>query len=609
MTNILDTLNNQILLGDGAIATMLYNKGIFINRNFDEVNLTAPSLVKEIHKDYKSAGADFLTTNTFGANYFRLKSYGLESKVKAINFEGVRLAKEIAQDDVYVAGSIGPLNVTIEPYGMIKEEEAQKAFSEQAKYLEEAGADFLILETFSYLHEALIAVNAIRKVTSLAIVAQMTIGNDGLTIAGEMPDKFAMELDRVGADVIGINCSSGPQGLLEGIEKIIKVTHKPVITQPNAGLPKLVDGRHIYMSTPEYFSSYTRKFIKLGVRVVGGCCGTTPDHIRRMKDSVRSTAPQKAQIEVVNYKEEMPDITLIPPEKKSRFARKIHNKEFVTSVEITPPRGCDPGKVLKSALLLYEKGVDAINIPDGPRASSRMSAMMLAQIIEREVDIETIMHYTCRDRNILGMQSDLLGAYASGLHNILIVTGDPPKMGEYPDATAVFDLDSIGLTQLVNNFNHGLDIIKKPIGDPCGFYIGVGVDPGSVDLDLEIERFHKKVEAGAEFAITQPVFDTKILLHFLDRIKGLDIPIIAGIWPLVSYRNAEFMNNEVPGVNVPDSIMKRMKEAPDKDTARQTGIQIAHETLLELKSLIQGAQVSAPFGRVEYALQVFGYDV
>ncbi len=588
---------------------MLYNKGIFINHNFDEVNLTNPSLVKDIHNDYKSAGADFLTTNTFGANYFRLKSYGLESKIKDINFEGVRLAKEVAKGDLFVAGSIGPLSVTIEPYGMIKERDAQEAFSEQAQYLEKAGADFLILETFSYLHEAVIAVKTIRQVTSLPIVAQMTIANDGSTIAGETPDKFAIEIDRGGADVIGINCSGGPQGLLEGLEKIIKVTHKPVIAQPNAGLPKILDGRHIYLSTPEYFSSYTRKFIKLGVRIVGGCCGTTPDHIRRMRDSVHSTAPQKLHIEVVNYEEEAPEVTLVPPEKKSRFARKIHNKEFVTSVEITPPRGCDPSKVLKSAHLLQEKGVDAINIPDGPRASSRMSAMMLAQIIEREVDIETIMHYTCRDRNILGMQSDLLGAYASGLHNILIITGDPPKMGEYPDATAVFDLDSIGLTQLVNNFNHGLDIIKKPIGSPCGFYVGVGVDPGSVDLDLEIERFHKKVEAGAEYAITQPVFDTEILLHFLDRIKGLNIPIVAGIWPLVSYRNAEFMNNEVPGVNVPDSIMQRMKEAPDKESARETGIQIAHETLIELKSMIQGAQVSAPFGRVEYALQVFGYGI
>ncbi|MDH4128019.1 MAG: bifunctional homocysteine S-methyltransferase/methylenetetrahydrofolate reductase, partial [Spirochaetota bacterium] len=362
------------------------------------------------------------------------------------------------------------------------------------------------------------------------------------------------------------------------------------------------------LSTPEYFATYSKTFVQMGVRIVGGCCGTTPEHIREMRSAIRSVVPVRKDVEIIDYKLEMPEIKTIPAENKSKFARKIINKEFVTTIEITPPRGCDPSKVLQSAELLKEKGIDAINIPDGPRASSRMSAMIMAQIIEQQVGIETIMHYTCRDRNLLGMQSDLLGASAVGLRNILIITGDPPKMGDVAHATAVFDVDAIGLTRIVNNFNHGLDIVKNPIGKPTAYFIGVGVNPGAVELNIELERFHKKVEAGAEFAITQPVFDVEILLGFLEKVKHLNIPILAGIWPLVSYRNAEFMNNEVPGVHVPSSIMERMKKAPSNDAAKEEGIKIANETFLSVKNKIQGAQVSAPFGRVEYALQVLGID-
>ncbi len=606
MSKLLSKLENNVLLGDGAIGTMLYAKGIFLNRSFDEINITNPSMVLDIHREYKQAGADFLTTNTFGGNFYRLQAHGLEEQIEKINLKGVELAREVAGDDIMVAGSIGPLSVTIEPYGMITEMEALKVFSEQAKLLEKGGIDFFILETFYYLHEALIAIKAIKSVSSLPIIAQLTIGNEGTTMTGIKPERFAIDLDRAGADVVGINCSTGPQGILEGLEKMVKVTDKPVIAQPNAGLPKHVEGRHIYLSTPEYFATYAKTFVQLGVRIVGGCCGTTPAHIKEMKSSIRSVVPVTKDIEVINYEEELPDIHPIPKDQKSRFAHKIVNKEFVTSVEITPPRGCDPSKVLISAELLKEKRVDAINIPDGPRASSRMSAMVLAQIIEREVGIETIMHYCCRDRNILGMQSDLLGACAAGLKNILIITGDPPKMGELTNATAVFDVDSIGLTRIVNNFNHGLDIGRNPIGRPTGYFQGVGVNPGAVDFNLELDRFYKKVEAGAEFAITQPVFDVEVLVHFLDKIKHLNFPVVAGIWPLVSFRNAEFMNNEVPGVHVSDKIMERMKKAPNKDAAREEGILIAHETLIEIKERVSGAQVSAPFGKVEYALQVLG---
>lgn len=606
MSKFLNRINERVLLCDGAMGTMLYNKGIFINRSYDELNLTNPQLIESIHKEYFNAGAEMLTTNTFGANYYRLKNFNLEKKLKEINAKAVGIAKKIAGSEAFVAGSIGPLSNPVEPLGLISREDAILAFAEQAKILEENGVDVFQLETFSYINDLLVALEAVKSVSSLPIIAQLNVNPDGTAVGNFNPsDKSAVELERAGADVIGLNCSNGPQGLMAGLEQMARVTTKPLIARPNAGSPRNIEGRQIFMGTPEYFSSFTRKYIKLGVKVIGGCCGTTPAHIKEMKASVDSLSPAKT-ITKIDYSKLDLEFSPMPLKEKSNFARKLANKEFVTSVEIVPPKGCDPEKFKQSALLLKEKGVDGINIPDGPRASSRMSAMMMASIIEREVGIETIMHYTCRDRNILGMQSDLLGAYAYGLKNVLLVTGDPPKMGEYPDATAVFDLDSIGLTRLVNNFNHGIDIIQKPIGKPTGFLIGVGVDPGAIDINIELERFYQKIEAGAEFAITQPVFDMKVLNYFLEKTKDAGIPIIAGIWPLVSYRNAEFMNNEVPGVNIPADIMERLKNCPDKDSARDTGIQIAHETLLEVKSRIQGAQVSAPFGNVKYALDVLG---
>lgn len=456
------------------------------------------------------------------------------------------------------------------------------------------------------------AIKAVKELSDLPIVAQMTIQMDGNTTFGTTSEVFTARLDELGVDVIGLNCGVGPTHVLSALEKMRDVTEKPLSAQPNAGLPRDVQGRQFYMGSPEYMATFAKRFVQAGAKFVGGCCGTTPTHIKLIADAIRSISPRQAQVfakhghaKVVDLKP--PDVEVVPMEDRSRWSRKIAHGEFVTSVEVLPPKGCDAEKTLDSIKLLKNAGVDGVNIPDGPRAQTRMSAQATAVLVEREIGIEAVLHYCCRDRNLLGMMSDLLGAAALGLHNLLIITGDPPKMGPYPDATAVFDIDSIGLTNMVNKLNHGLDLGNNPIGKPTAFSIGVGVNPGAVNLDEEIKRFEWKVEAGAEYAITQPVFDTEQLRVFLKKIEHVKIPIVAGIWPLVSYRNAEFMHNEVPGVNVTTNILERMRIASEKgkEEAREEGIQIARESLLEVRDLIQGAQVSAPFGNVKYALQVF----
>jgi homocysteine S-methyltransferase len=404
----------------------------------------------------------------------------------------------------------------------------------------------------------------------------------------------------------------GPTHVLHALEIMRGLTKKPLSAQPNAGLPRDVQGRQFYMGSPEYMAEFSRRFVQAGAKFVGGCCGTTPTHIKLIAEAIRSVSPRQAiseaRKESAHVSELKPvDVKVVPAEERSNWARRIARGEFVTSVEVLPPKGCDAEKTLDSIRLLKEAGVNGVNIPDGPRAQTRMSAQATAVLVEREVGIEAVLHYCCRDRNLLGMMSDLLGAAALGLHNLLLITGDPPKMGPYPDATAVFDIDAIGLTNMVNKLNHGVDIGNNPIGKPTAFSIGVGVNPGAVNLEEEIRRFEWKVEAGAEYAITQPVFDTEQLLRFLDKISHVRIPIVAGIWPLISYRNAEFMHNEVPGVNVTQDILERMRKASEvsKEYARDEGIAIARESLLEVKDVIQGVQVSAPFGNVKYALQVF----
>ena len=610
----------RIVVFDGAMGTMLYSKGVFINQCYDELNLRAPGMITDLHRAYVKAGAEVIETNTFGANRLKLTPYGLESQTAELNRAGARLARAVADEaarPVLVAGSVGPLGVRIEPFGPTSRDEARGHFREQMQALKDGGADVFLLETFGDLHEIEQAILAARDVSKTTpVIAQMTIGADGLSPFGATPEDIARSLDAWGADVIGLNCSVGPQIILEAIEKMAPLTRRKLSAQPNAGMPREINGRSMYMASPEYMATYARHLVQAGARVVGGCCGTTPEHIHAIAEGVRPLSPRLAATGVATTAlakaaiaeggPSVPVVQTTPLAERSRWGAKIAAKQFVTSVEIVPPRGVDAARMLADVKKLKDAGVDAVNVPDGPRAQSRMGALLTSVILQQQVGIEAVTHYSCRDRNLLGMLSDLLGAAAIGLHNMLLVTGDPPKMGPYPDATAVFDIDAIGLTNLVANLNRGLDPGGNPIGKPTSFVIGVGVNPAAMDLPHEIKRFEWKVEAGAEFAITQPVFDPAQLESFLKKVEHVRIPVVAGIWPLVSVRNAEFLANEVPGVTVPDSIIARMRKANDRsrEHAVAEGIAIAREMLERVKPLVQGVQVSAPFGKVELALQV-----
>jgi homocysteine S-methyltransferase len=594
---------------DGAMGTMLYGKGVFINACYDELNLKAPNLVDEVHRAYVKAGAEILETNTFGANATKLAQYGLADEVFEINKRAAELAVKAAGDRACVVGAIGPLGVRIEPFGAMAREEARDLFRLQVQGLLAGGVHGFILETFSDLEELHEAFLAVRATSDLPVIAQVTLGEDGSTAYGHDPETVARALDGWGADVIGVNCSIGPQGVLEAIERMARVTSRPLSAQPNAGLPREVGDRKIYLASPEYFGTYAKHLVEAGARFVGGCCGTTPDHVKEIAAFVASVSPRVHVILAAGPVEAPAGVQPVPLAERSRWGFKLAHGEFCTTVEIVPPRGVDATDMLESVRLLKRAGVDGVNVPDGPRAQSRMGALLTSLLIEREVGIETVTHYACRDRNLLSMLSDLLGAAAHRLHNLLLVTGDPPKMGPYPDATAVFDIDAIGLTNLVNRLNHGLDPGGNAIGRPTAFVIGVGVNPVAVDPERELRRFAWKVDAGAEFAITQPVFDVEQLERFLDRVEGLGvrrIPIIAGIWPLMSLRNAEFLANEVPGVSVPPEVLARMRDAQErgKEAALAEGVAIAREMLTRVRPLVQGAQVSAPFGRVPVALDV-----
>jgi methionine synthase I (cobalamin-dependent)/5,10-methylenetetrahydrofolate reductase len=604
--NFLEQLKKAPILCDGATGTLLYAKGIFINRCYDELNLSQPELIRQLHHDYLHAGAQIIETNTFGANHFRLERHGLADKVRDINLAGAKLAREEARNfDVWVGGSVGPMGVRIEPLGKISLQEARDAFREQIAALAEGGVDLILLETFGYLEEIHQVLEAAREVNpNLPVVAQVTIDEDGNTLDGSTPEVFVPRLAEWGADVIGCNCSVGPVAMLDAMEKVRALTTLPLSAQPNAGIPRSVEGRNIYLCSPEYMASYTRKFVAAGVNLVGGCCGTTPEHIREMKSALRVGGARAKTAEAgVKKSDALVATPSVPLDQRSRLGKKIAAGEFATMVEIVPPKGTDVRKEIEGARFVKSVGVDAINIPDSPRASARMSNQALSLLMQQQVGIETVLHYTCRDRNVLGIQSDLLGASAVGIHNLICITGDPPKMGNYPDATAVFDVDAIGLVNIVRNLNCGLDIGSNPIGAGTSFVIGVGANPGVPNIDEEIRRFEFKVEAGAEYAVTQPVFDLKLLENFLKRIEHCRIPVLAGIWPLVSARNAEFMKNELR-VSVPDAILERMTKAKTPEAAREEGIHIAREMLLAVKGTVQGAQISAPQGRYSSAVDV-----
>jgi methionine synthase I (cobalamin-dependent)/5,10-methylenetetrahydrofolate reductase len=595
------------ILCDGAMGTLLYSNGIFINRCYDELNVTQPDLIRGIHVDYLTAGAEIVETNTFGANSFRLARHGLADRVREFNLAGARLAREAVNKKgggALVAGSIGPIGIRIEPLGKTSRDEARESFREQAAALLEGGVDVFMLETFGYLEEIHQAILACRQAAPhVPIVAHVTIDEDGNCLDGSSPETFGVKLTEWGVDVIGCNCSVGPVAMLEALERVRAVTTLPLAAQPNAGMPRSIEGRNIYLCSPEYMASYARKFVRAGVELVGGCCGTTPEHIRAMCHSLRATDAKLPSFKVVREKGTQSEVPVPALEERSRVGARIANREFLTLVEIVPPKGIDPAKEIAGAKFLKSVGVDAINIPDSPRASARMSNVMLCILIQQQVGIETVLHYTCRDRNVLGIQSDLLGVSAIGLKNVLCITGDPPKMGNYPDATAVFDVDSIGLVNIASNLNRGLDIGGNAVGASTAFTVSVGANPGSPDMDEEIRRFEYKVEAGAEFVITQPVFDVALLETFLRRIEHCRIPVVAGIWPLVSVRNAEFMKNELR-VSVPDAVVERMARAGTAEAARAEGVMIAREMLLAVRPMVQGAQVSAPNGRYSSAVDV-----
>ncbi len=597
------------LLFDGALGTMFYQRGIYLNRCFDELNLTAPDMVQSLHDDYVRAGVDVIETNTFGANRAKLTPHGLGEKVRAINSAGVGLAREAAGESVLVAGAMGPLGVRIEPWGPTSLDEARELFKEQAQALLDSGVDLFILETFGDLSEIHQAILAVREVSDLPVVAQMTIDSEGNSLFGTAAETFARRLDEWEVDVLGVNCSVGPQTVLETLERMSQVTERPLSAQPNAGVPREVEGRNIYLVSPEYLAEYARRFVQAGARVVGGCCGTTPEHIRAIRGALNKLAADDRgerrgrRVSEIRI-EEGAGTAPLPLAERSRLGAKLAAGEFIKTVELVPPRGHDTTRLLTRARALLEGGVDAINVPDGPRASARIGALATSLAIQQRVGIEALLHYTCRDRNLLGIQSDLLGAQALGLRNLLLVTGDPPKLGDYPDATAVFDVDAIGLCHMVERLNRGLDLGGHSLGAPTSFCFGVGINPGAVDLDYELRRFHYKVEAGAGFAITQPVFDVEVLERFLERIKDFEIPILAGIWPLLSLRNAEFMNNEVPGAHVPAPLLERMRVADERGRGREEGLRIAREILARVRPLVSGVQVAAPGGQAKSALRI-----
>ncbi len=591
---------------DGAMGTMIYSRGVFINRCFDEICLTDPDLIQSIHQEYIDAGADVIETNTFGANRIWLQGYGLAEKTVDINLAGAKLARKAAGDETYVAGSVGPCLRAGQMLTKEHQQTVRDAFQECTSTLAEGGVDFIQLETFTNIEELLLAAEVASE-TKLPVLASFTVDENGENTQGKKVEDIVRILsESEHIDIIGMNCGTGPSYLYNAAERAIKLTSKPVVIMPNAGQPKEVDGRMLYLSNPEYFTEYSKKFIELGARGIGGCCGTTPDHIRDTARAIHSLTGVKRNIEIKPIEAKEVGVDATPMANKSRLGGKLARGEKITSIEIMPPRSCDLTVMLDKVKRCNHAGIDAINIPDGPRASARISPMVAAIAIQQQIGIEPILHYCCRDRNLIGMQSDLLGGYAAGISNFLIITGDPPKIGDYPDVTGVFDVDAIGLTQVATNLNHGIDIGGNAINPPCSVLIGVGVNPCAVEMERELERYQRKIEAGAEYAITQPVFDPEALMRFLEKVSKFPktIPIVAGVWPLTSFKNAEFMQNEVPGVEVPDNVLERMRKCKTREDGFKVGCDIGREICSEISDCVAGFQVSAPFGKVEMAIDV-----
>jgi homocysteine S-methyltransferase len=594
-------LQQRVLVADGAMATGLFANGAAPSRPPDELNLKLPALVRDAHREYLRAGAEIVETNTFGANRVRLSPYGLAGRVRAINEAGVRIAREAANDFAYVAGVVGPLGVRLEPLGSLSEEDARVAFVEQVTALVDAGVDLLILETFTDLAELENAVSAVREVAppELAIVAEVSVEDDGSLADGTPAETVARRLDALSVDVIGLNCCSGPSALLDALEKFAAVTQKPISAMPNAGLPTFENGQAIYHVSPEYFAQFARRYLELGVRIVGGCCGTTADHIHAIREAVSDLKPESRTsfLESGPVSQAVAALEPVAMAQKSKLGAALKEGRFVKMLEVLPPRGVDVSAEIEIAKSAKAEGIEWVSVPDGPRAAPRLSARAMCQLLQEQAGVETVLDFSARERNVLTIQSDLLGAHVANLRNVLCITGDPPR-----NNAAIAEVDSIGLTRIAGNLNRGLDVGGNALGSQTALLLGVAVNPAAQKLDEEIRRLERKAEAGAEFVVTQPIFDLDSFEAFLRRIEHLKLPVIAGIWPVASYRNAEFLLHELR-VPIPEEPLKRMRQADTAEAAHGEGIAIAREMISKLSSMIQGVQLSAPFGRYELALE------
>ena len=603
--SISDALREQVLFFDGAMGTELYQHGVFVNRCFEELCLTEPDMITDIHRAYAEAGADVLTTNSFGANPVELARYGLLERLDEVNRAAAHLARNVADDQpqtVYVAGSVGPLKSAGAAGRTVAE-----LLAEQVRALIAGGVDFILFETQSTRDVLENCARAMEQAdSSFPFILSAALLPSGESVAGESMERMLATMPEglPSPAAWGLNCGVGPNDMLPAVERAVKILDVPLVVQPNAGVPREVGNRSIYMCSPEYITSYARRFFDLGVRGIGGCCGTGPSHIRELVNAVRPLTRKRFVVTAVTPADDVEPVEPSAFSERSRLAWRLANQHWVTTVEIVPPRGYDLEKTIERSRICHRHGVDAINIPDGPRASSRISPLVAASAIQREAGIETILHFCCRDRNLIGMQADLFACAACGLRNILFVTGDPPKLGNYPFASGVFDVDSIGLVAVQDKLNRGIDIGGQAITPPTHAVKGVGADPNAIDPERELRRFREKEESGADFAITQPVFDPDSLLHFLDQVQDTGLPVIAGIWPLASLRQATFMQNEVPGVVVPDAVMQRMASVETRDEQREIGIRIAREAVARVRDRVAGIQVSAPFGNVHTALAV-----
>ena len=609
--NYLERIKKGVILFDGAMGTMLYGEGVSLSSCFEEVSVSNSALVGSIHRQYIEAGAQVIETNSFGANPIKLKTYQLENKTEEINRAAAGIARKEAGSDIYVAGSVGPLGQRLAPLGPISIKEAKEAFKIQISALVGEDIDLILFESFRDVKELLLAAGVAKALApGMPVQAQFTLGPLNAEEYKKEAPSIAKQLEAENnIDVVGVNCGIGPDHMLEILMAIKPFVKKPIAVMPNAGLPREIDNRNMYLASPSYLGTYALKFMEAGASIIGGCCGTTPAHIKEAGKMIIALGAAVSEIKVTSVAEkavqEKEEVLL---ESRSSLGKALADGSWITTVELVPPMGTDLSKIIERSAELKAKGIHYINLPDGPRASSRISVGITALEIEKKAGIETIPHICCRDKNLIGIQSELLGFQAVGLRNAFIITGDPPKVGNYPDVTGVFDVDAIGLITLAKRLNKGIDFGGKELSGQTSFVIGAGANPATTGLEREIERCFLKAEAGADYFITQPVFDYEHLLSFIEKIKETKIPVIAGIWPLASYRNALFLNNEVPGVTIPDYIMSRMEKTKTKEEGVREGVLIAREILAAVKHAVKGIQISPPFGVIQSAIDVIRED-